>query len=106
MGTKPETRIVNQAIKALRENGGWWVKIHGSPMQVSGIPDIIGCFAGHFVAIEVKQPSKMNTVSPRQEYIMSKIKGAGGYIATVDNEVDALRVIYQIGVDDGQKDIP
>lgn len=91
-------------MKDLRKEGGWWVKIHGSPFQVSGIPDILGCYQGHFAAIEVKIPSKINTVSSRQEYIMAKIEEAGGYITVATSSEDALRLIYRMGVDDATKD--
>lgn len=34
--------------------GSRWVKIHGHEMQEAGIPDLLGCVSGRFVAIEMK----------------------------------------------------
>lgn len=106
MGQKPETRLVNKILKALKAQGGWWIKIHGSPFQVSGVPDIVGCYAGRFIALEVKMPGLEGTASSRQVYIMDKIKGAGGITTVVSSDLDALRVLYALGVADGQKDLP
>lgn len=57
----PETRLVNALVKHLRQrkaNGDklWWIKIHGSPLQRAGAPDLLICFNGRFVAVEVKTP--------------------------------------------------
>ena len=57
----PESRLVSRILKALRAQGGFWFKVHGGPYQVAGIPDIIGCLNGHFVAIEVKIPGNLPT---------------------------------------------
>lgn len=54
MPAKPETKLSQKVLTRLRAEGGWWVKIHGGVFQVSGIPDILGCWKGRFVAIELK----------------------------------------------------
>jgi len=54
----------------------WWLKVHGSPMQMAGVPDIIGCLDGHFVGIELKVGS--NQTSKIQKFMIAKIKTAGG----------------------------
>jgi len=77
------------------------MKVHGSAYQVAGVPDIVGVFAGHFVGLEVKLPGLEQTVSSRQAYIMSKIQDAGGVVAVISSDLDAVRVIYEIGTNDG-----
>lgn len=87
MSHKPETRLVSQIMATLRSKGGWWIKIHGSPWQASGIPDIIGCFNGRFIAIEVKMPGSKPT--HRQALIIDRINQSGG-IAIVAYNVEQV----------------
>ena len=72
------------------------MKIHGSPFQVAGVPDIIGVYAGHFVALEVKRPGLEGTLSSRQVYIMDKIKNSGGVVSVVSSDKEAVAVIYKL----------
>ena len=52
-------------------------------MGKSGVPDIIACFKGHFLAIEAKAGN--NKPTSLQEREINNIKGCGGY-AMVINE--------------------
>lgn len=64
-------------------------KIHGgSQYQRAGIPDLLACVNGHFVAIEVKRP-KGGIVSALQEENIRLINQAGGvaFVATSLDEV-------------------
>lgn len=56
----------------------------------SGVPDIIGCFMGLFVAIECK--AGKGQLTGLQELELTKIKAAGGFtfVAREDN-IDELR---------------
>ncbi len=93
MSPKPESRLVSKILKNIRSQGGWWFKTHGSPYQMSGLPDLIGCHDGRFVALEVKMPGKETDTSPRQEWTMKRIKGAGGVVAVVSSVHGALGVL-------------
>lgn len=81
--TKPplESKVVKKILEQLRSRGGWWFKVWGSPMQIAGIPDIIGCYRGRFVAFEVKRAEGYEATK-LQLFIMKKIRAAGG-IATL-----------------------
>jgi hypothetical protein len=50
----------------------------------SGIPDIIACHQGRFIAIECKAGN--NTVTALQEAELKKIEDAGGYALVVNEE--------------------
>ena len=56
----------------------WFFKVWGGGFQSSGIPDIIACVNGHFVAIEVKaengKPSPLQLHHIRQ---INDVKGIG-----------------------------
>lgn len=71
----------------------WWMKTWGGPMAIAGIPDIIGCWRGRFVAIELKAPHRRTEasggVSPIQRRVLDLITAAGG-IAIVAYSVDEV----------------
>jgi hypothetical protein len=93
---RPETKLVNQIFKTIREvcaeGQGYFIKIHGSAYQVSGIPDIVGVYRGRFIALEVKTDT--GEVSRRQVLIMARIKKAGG-IARVVTSAREVRTILE-----------
>ena len=83
---KPETKLVKDILNFLkRYEKSWWVKIHGSAYQASGIPDIIGVYKGRFIAFEVKLPDKEHTVSRRQALMVVRITLAGGVAKVVSS---------------------
>ena len=61
---------------------GWYVK----PMMknVSGIPDYLGHYRGHFFGVEAKAPKKV----PKgfQELQIATIRNSGGVVFVVDGE--------------------
>lgn len=67
-------------------------KEHGGMYGTAGIPDIIACIGGWFVAFEVKvaggKPTKL------QEVTIRKINEAGG-TAKVVYSVDEVRIIME-----------
>lgn len=54
----------------------WHVKIWGGGFQRSGIPDILCCINGKFVALELKKEDGKST--PLQERNIKLINAAGG----------------------------
>lgn len=90
-----ERTIVKNALTKLRARGGFWIKIHGSPFQLAGIPDIIGCYRGRFIAFEVKREAGM--VPTRiQLYQMKKIRAAGGFATLIFTADQALHLLDRI----------
>lgn len=90
-----EKEITNKILKALRTktgSRGWFKKIHGSP-YMSSLPDIIGCYDGRFVGLEVKRPSNRNGVTPGQQAELDKIEEAGGLSGVVTSVEEALDLI-------------
>ena len=65
-------------------------KEHGGMYGVAGIPDIIACVGGRFVAFEVKVPGRKLT--KLQEITLQKIRDAKGqaYMVTSAAEVAAI----------------
>jgi len=88
-----ESTLVRNILKAIRAEGGWWFKTHGSPYQMAGLPDIVGCHNGRFVAFEVKIPGQETETSPRQEMTMHRIQESSGVAAVVSSVQGALGVL-------------
>ena len=86
-----EKDIVNQImryLKALPCCFCW--KQHGGQFGTSGLPDIICCYHGRFVAFEVKRPA--GKLTKLQEATIRKIQNANGkaYMVTSVDEVKKL----------------
>ncbi|AGI12306.1 endonuclease [Mycobacterium phage FF47] len=90
---QPEARIGQKIRKYLEDDLGAFVfKVHGGPQMMAGLPDLIACYRGTFWGIEVKQPGQRPT--PRQEWVHSMIKRAGGSVIVATCVEDVSSVIY------------
>jgi Holliday junction resolvase len=87
---QPETHLVTKIRERLQAEGGWWVKIHGGPFQQAGIPDIIGCYKGRFIGIEVKLD--YNKPSGLQQLVLSELTKAGARCGVAYSVQQALNV--------------
>lgn len=68
-------------------------KEHGSSYGHSGIPDLIICYRGKFIGLEVKiEKGKTSTL---QEVMIRKIRNAGG-IAEVVRSVDDVKKVIEL----------
>lgn len=71
-----EKRFENKIKKYLEKKGCWYVKYFANSFTKAGIPDLITCVSGYFVAIEVKASN--GKPSELQIYNRDKIREAGG----------------------------
>mgnify|MGYP004477218787 CR=1 FL=1 len=72
-----EKTITNQILKYLKSEPECFAfKEHGGIYGVSGIPDVICCYKGKFVAFEVK--TLQGKLSKLQEIMIKRINNAGG----------------------------
>lgn len=99
MATQRESRVTNairQAVLKAYPGAVLW-KIHGGSMQRAGIPDLIGCIRGRFVALEVKHPDAARGLTRLQESALEAVQKAGGlaYGPVVDPE----EVLYLLSED-------
>lgn len=91
--TQPESKLSRKIMDALRAEGYFCFKVHGSEYMMSGLPDIIVCAKGRFVGLETKLPSTRGNVSPRQAYVHSQIENSGGVAQVVCSPAEALAVV-------------
>lgn len=85
MGSKPESKLQDKIQKFLKSKGAWVVKFHGSPYTKKGTPDLLVCYKGRFIALEVKLPGKENNTTELQMYQIGKIREAGGLAVVVSS---------------------
>lgn len=88
-----ETQLVEaikKYLKTVPELFFW--KEHGGQYGTAGIPDVIVCYRGRFIALEVKTQRGKPTVL--QEVTIRQILKAGG-IATIVRSVGEVRSIIE-----------
>lgn len=71
-----EKRFENKIKKYLSDNGSFYVKFFANQMTKKGIPDILSCINGYFVAVEVK--AENGRPSELQKHQIKKINSVGG----------------------------
>ncbi|AOY74707.1 VRR-NUC domain-containing protein [Clostridium formicaceticum] len=90
-----EKAIQHKIIEYLRGlSGVWFFKTHGGIYQAAGIPDIILCYKGKFIGLEIKRPKGKPT--KLQEKVLRDIAKAGGTGAIVYGIEDVKRVMKEV----------
>jgi len=89
--TVKESVIQNKILKWLKQQPDiWCYKAHASGFQMAGIPDIIACVRGQFVAFEVK--TEIGKATILQQMVIRDINAVGGN-AVVVRSLDEVRDI-------------
>jgi len=89
MALTPETRVKRKVSDILRKYEAYFFSPASNGFGRAGIPDIIACYRGQFIAIECKAGKNITTALQRRE--LSAIESAGGY-ALVINETNIQQV--------------
>lgn len=91
-----EKNYENKIKNYIEELGGYQVKFFANRMTKVGIPDLLCCVGGFFVAIEVK--AQNGRPSELQLYNCRKIREAGGFsfIAYPSGWEDLKRILYML----------
>lgn len=71
-----EKRFENKVKEYLKSKGCWFVKFFANNFTKAGVPDLIVCVNGHFLAVEVK--SSKGKPSALQLCNIEEIRKAGG----------------------------
>ena len=77
----PEKNFENKIKDYLAKHNCYFVKYFANRMTKAGIPDILACVNGYFVAIEVK--AENGSPSDLQIYNVKKINEIGGFAVIV-----------------------
>lgn len=84
---------IKKYLMSLGSDVFFW-KEHGGPYGSSGIPDIICCYKGRFLGLEVKLPN--GKLTELQKRAIEKINRAGGVACRVESVDDVKAVIDRI----------
>lgn len=89
----PEDRFKNRILRVIKTYGGWWYTTPRSRFGKVGIPDVIGCLCGRFIAIEFKAPGSSYTTTSSQNMNLNHIQSCGGHAFVCDSEEAANAII-------------
>lgn len=85
MALTPESRVKADVKKYLAGKGIWWTMPVTGGYGASGVPDILACANGRFVAIEVKAPGRINRTTAMQKLQIAAINASGGVAVVIDD---------------------
>jgi hypothetical protein len=85
MAKTPEGKVKDAVKKELNARGIWYFMPAANGFGKVGIPDIICCYQGKFLAIETKAPGKRNNTTPNQDARINEIRAAKGWALVVDD---------------------
>ena len=88
--------VIKKYLASLGSDIFFW-KEHGGPYGTSGVPDIICCYKGRFLGLEVKLPT--GTLTELQKRAIRKINQAGGIACRVESVEDVKRVIERVDLE-------
>lgn len=89
-----EKNIENKIKSYLKSKGAYYVKYFGNQFSQVGVPDILACYKGRFIGIEVK--NEKGKTSPLQDVNLEQIKQAGGISLVARSVEDVQKVIDNI----------
>jgi len=92
MAQTPEKKVKDAVVKILKNNGVYYFFPVTGGFGRSGVPDIVGCHRGVFVAIECKAGKNKPTALQFAE--MAKIEKAGGVAVWVNEET--LHIVEEV----------
>jgi|TARA_R110000868_G_scaffold96840_13_gene266285 Holliday junction resolvase len=90
----PEGKVKDKVVKILKQYGVYYFFPVTGGFGMSGIPDIICCHNGRFIAIECK--AGKNKTTALQDAHLARIRAAGG-VAVVINEENVNGLAETIG---------
>ena len=94
MATTPEGRVKTKIKQFLKKQGVYFFSPIGGPYSTQGVPDIICCVQGYFLAIEVKAPGREKQVTDLQWHNIKAINEAGGR-AIVATSVEQVENVFE-----------
>lgn len=89
-----ESDLQRRILTYLRSNDAWCTKVVTA--TTSGVPDILCCYKGFFIGIEVKAPGKLKNVTELQQAVLDSITESGGIALAVDSMVTIRDLLEEI----------
>ncbi len=86
-----ESRIKKEITDLLDIRGAYWIRVAGGSYSKIGDPDLVVCYKGRFIALEVKTPTGVQSEWQKTREI--QIKTARGVYAIVESADDVEKVL-------------
>lgn len=104
-----EANFQKKIIKYLESIDAYVFKHNASAISKAGVPDIICCYKGLFIGVEVKKDNKSKPTE-LQKYNLNKINKCGGVgivlrpnkfelFKELIKELEKIRIVREIGVE-------
>jgi hypothetical protein len=95
--TTSEKWLQNKCIGWLKQQPDiWYLNVVGGGTQTAGVPDLLICKNGKFVAVELKRPKGSYRVSSIQRAQLERISRAGGVAVVINCFDDFLKVMEKL----------
>jgi Holliday junction resolvase len=102
MANTPESKVKDKIVKILKKNGVYYFFPATFGFGRSGVPDIICCFRGQFVAIECKAGDNKPTALQQRELKNIMVAGGHAYVANEENIAFFDSYFNRFDLDDGR----
>lgn len=89
MAMTPEAKVKKKVKETLNLMGAYFLQPIGTGFGSNGAPDIVACYKGRFIGVEVKAGKGKTTAL--QEFNLKRIEGNGG-LALVINEMNVSQL--------------
>lgn len=93
---KSESELQIDMINYLISKSIYHINVNPGRFMKAGIPDLICCIKGTFVAIEVKRPDGKGITSELQKYNIKEIIESGGVAVVMENYIEFTKFIDRL----------
>ena len=97
MNTMAESIFKRKAVAFLKSRGAWVFKVHGDGYSRNGVQDLICCYLGRFLAVELKVDGR--DAEPLQSYEASQVKKSRGISIVARTILDIEKALMKIEAD-------
>ena len=91
--TTPEAKVKTEIRKYLSAQAIFWVSVQNGPGAKPGDPDLVLCYRGRFIGVEVK--SATGKLRPLQKVRQKEIEASGGEFWIV-RTLDDLKLLLSL----------
>lgn len=94
MANTPVKKVKDKVVKLLKAHGIYYFFPATFGMGRSGVPDVVCCWRGKFLAVECK--AGKNTTTALQDREIAAIRSAGGIALIInENNLDELKALIE-----------
>jgi Holliday junction resolvase len=98
MATTPEGKVKAKVVKLLKERGVYYFFPATFGMGRSGVPDIVCCARGRFLAIECKAGKNKPTALQERELEAIRVAGGTALVINEDNLHHVHHTLIGLGI--------